>query len=46
MAVVLRVIPAVLRDRLYNPVARNRYRWFGERPSCYLPQAGQRGRFL
>jgi len=33
----LMVIPRFLRDPLYDLVARNRKRWFGERASCYLP---------
>lgn len=45
-ASLLRLLPAGLRDRLYDPVARNRYRWFGERDSCYLPSLEERGRFL
>jgi predicted DCC family thiol-disulfide oxidoreductase YuxK len=26
-----------VRDWVYNWVARNRKRWFGERTTCYLP---------
>ncbi len=46
LAVVLNVVPTALRDRLYDPIARNRYRWFGERPSCYLPRPEESERFL
>jgi predicted DCC family thiol-disulfide oxidoreductase YuxK len=35
---VARVIPKPWRDALYRLLARNRYRWFGQRSSCYLPQ--------
>jgi predicted DCC family thiol-disulfide oxidoreductase YuxK len=35
--VVLRAIPAALRDALYNVIARNRYRWFGRLDVCVLP---------
>ena len=34
---VLRIIPAGLRDGLYDVVARNRYRWFGRLDVCILP---------
>jgi predicted DCC family thiol-disulfide oxidoreductase YuxK len=34
-----RVIPRVLRDRVYRVIARNRYRWFGRRTTCYIPHA-------
>ena len=41
-----RAIPRALRDRLYFLVARNRYRWFGRRQQCFVPDASQRQRFL
>jgi predicted DCC family thiol-disulfide oxidoreductase YuxK len=34
---VARVVPRGLRDALYRLLARNRYRWFGKRATCYLP---------
>ena len=34
---VLRYVPRPIRDRVYSFVARNRYRWFGQRDSCKLP---------
>lgn len=39
---IARVIPQVLRDSIYRLIARNRYRWFGRRETCYLapPSAG------
>jgi predicted DCC family thiol-disulfide oxidoreductase YuxK len=43
---VFRLLPRPLRDRLYRLVARNRYRWFGKRESCWLPTPELRGRFL
>ena len=33
-----RVIPKPWRDSLYRLLARNRYRWFGRRDTCYLPR--------
>jgi predicted DCC family thiol-disulfide oxidoreductase YuxK len=32
------VIPKAWRDSLYRLLARNRYRWFGQRSTCYLPR--------
>jgi predicted DCC family thiol-disulfide oxidoreductase YuxK len=43
---VFRLIPRPLRDRLYRFIARNRYRWFGKKESCWLPTPELRGRFL
>ena len=42
----LYAMPRVLRDWLYNRVARNRYRWFGKRDVCYLPTPDLAARFL
>ena len=32
-------IPRVIRDAIYDLVARNRYRWFGRRDTCILPNS-------
>ena len=40
------IIPRFIRDRVYNFIARNRYKWFGKRISCYLPSEEVKGRFL
>jgi predicted DCC family thiol-disulfide oxidoreductase YuxK len=39
LARVARIIPKGRRDWLYRLLARNRYRWFGRRSSCYVPGA-------
>ena len=46
VAAVGRLLPRALRDRLYRLVARNRYRLFGRRDTCRLPDPDQRGRFI
>jgi predicted DCC family thiol-disulfide oxidoreductase YuxK len=45
-ATLARLVPASLRDALYNVIARNRPRWFGAREQCYLPEPSQADRFL
>ncbi len=40
------ILPAFLRDQVYQWVARNRYRWFGRRESCWLPAPEWEQRFL
>ncbi|MBM3441483.1 MAG: thiol-disulfide oxidoreductase DCC family protein [Bacteroidetes bacterium] len=40
------LLPARWRDAVYAFVARNRYRWFGKRETCYLPTPELKGRFL
>ena len=32
-----RILPKSWRDWLYRLLARNRYKWFGKRETCYLP---------
>lgn len=39
------VLPRFLRDALYDLVARNRYRLFGRKTSCMLPDPAQHHRF-
>ena len=40
------LIPAPLRDVVYNWIARNRYQWFGKLDACRLPSPELRSRFL
>jgi predicted DCC family thiol-disulfide oxidoreductase YuxK len=46
LARVLLLVPALLRDPLYDLIARNRYRLFGRKDSCRMPTADERARFL
>lgn len=39
-------VPTPLRNRAYDIVARNRYRWFGKRDACMVPSPDIRRRFL
>lgn len=43
---VLRIIPHMLRDPAYHWLARNRYRIFGRRETCWLPTPEQASRIL
>ncbi len=45
LAKLLKIIPKSLRDRLYRFIAKNRYRWFGQK-SCALPDAHKRSKIL
>lgn len=42
----LRIVPAPIADRLYDWIARNRYRWFGRQESCRVPTPELAARFL
>lgn len=39
-------IPRPIRDAVYDMIARNRLKWFGEKTSCELPPPDVRKRFL
>jgi predicted DCC family thiol-disulfide oxidoreductase YuxK len=43
---LLLMIPAPIRDFMYEIVANNRYEWFGKKESCNLPSQEIRKRFL
>ena len=45
-AAALRLIPRALRDPAYRLVARNRYRLFGRRDTCWAPSADDRDRVV
>lgn len=46
LLLVFRLLPRAFRDRGYDFVARNRYRWFGRRDTCRLPTPEEVGVFL
>ena len=46
IAAALRAVPRPLRDPLYRWVARNRFRWFGRRETCWVPAPADSGRIL
>lgn len=43
---LLRIVPAFVRDPVYRLVARNRYRLFGKRSTCWMPPREFADRFL
>lgn len=43
---VLIIIPPFIRNFIYDIVARNRYRWFGKRDTCFIPDESIKSRFL
>lgn len=40
------IVPRPIRDTVYNFIAKNRYKWFGEKESCMIPTPELRSRFL
>lgn len=39
------IIPPILRDYVYDIIARNRYKWFGQQ-SCVVPGSDMKDRFI
>lgn len=46
LSMMLAAVPRPLRDRVYRFTARNRYRWFGRRAQCRIPEPAELDRFL
>jgi predicted DCC family thiol-disulfide oxidoreductase YuxK len=40
------LIPTFLRDLVYDYIAKNRYKWFGQKDTCMIPSAEIRAKFL
>jgi predicted DCC family thiol-disulfide oxidoreductase YuxK len=40
------MVPRFIRDPVYNLLSRNRYRLFGKRETCWLPDEDLKDRFL
>jgi predicted DCC family thiol-disulfide oxidoreductase YuxK len=46
LAYVFIILPVLLRNAIYDWIARNRYAWFGKRDACWLPTPELKSRFL
>ena len=46
VASILRIVPAFMRDPVYRLIARNRYRLFGKRSTCWFAPEQYRSRML
>lgn len=40
------IIPRFIRNAIYDFVARNRYKWFGQKDECMIPTPEIRERFI
>jgi predicted DCC family thiol-disulfide oxidoreductase YuxK len=40
------IMPKFFRDPVYNFIARNRYKWFGKKDTCMMPDSDVSHRFL
>ncbi len=40
------VIPSFIRDKVYDFIAKNRYKWFGKKEVCMIPAPELKSKFL
>ncbi|MFN0083714.1 MAG: thiol-disulfide oxidoreductase DCC family protein [Ferruginibacter sp.] len=40
------IVPAFIRNAVYNFIAKNRYKWFGKKDHCMIPTPALKARFL
>lgn len=40
------IVPSIIRNVVYNIIAKNRYKWFGKKDTCMVPTAALEERFL
>jgi len=40
------IVPRFIRDAIYNYIAKNRYKWFGKKESCWVPTPELKEKFL
>lgn len=46
LALVFTLVPRFIRDAVYDWVAKNRYKWYGRRAECMIPDPAFKDRFL
>jgi predicted DCC family thiol-disulfide oxidoreductase YuxK len=46
IASIFRIFPLSYKDRAYNFISRKRYRWFGRKDQCRLPDTGINNRII
>ena len=45
-ATIFKILPAKLRDQIYDYIAKNRYKWYGKKESCMIPTKELKSKFL
>lgn len=43
---IFKIIPAGLRDFVYEYIAKNRYKWYGKKSECMIPTPEIKAKFL
>lgn len=40
------IVPAFIRNWVYNFIAKNRYKWYGKKESCWMPTPELKAKFI
>lgn len=40
------IVPAFIRNWVYNYIAKNRYKWYGKKESCMIPTPELKAKFM
>lgn len=43
---ILKIIPTAISNQLYDYIAKNRYKWYGKKESCWIPTKELKSKFL
>ena len=43
---VFLIVPPIIRNWVYDLIARNRYKWYGKRDACMIPTPELKAKFL
>ena len=43
---IFKIFPQPWNDKVYDFIAKNRFRWFGKADTCFLPTVEQQTRFI
>ena len=41
-----KIVPKALRNTIYKYIAKNRYKWYGKKESCWIPTPELKSKFL
>lgn len=46
LSIIFQVIPEMIRNIIYDYIAKNRYKWYGKQDACRIPTKELKAKFL
>lgn len=46
LLVVFFIVPTLIRNWVYNNIAKNRYKWYGKKDACMIPTPELKSKFI